>query len=197
MTSTDGGCDDSIESSASASPPPQAPAGPRNVYVGSGDTYFMIRVLLVHNGLPPSVSRCPQMKIGIYSLDWNPPQVTVRRLDGTGEGRVTFSPTSGSMSRPLPTRLYFPSTSCWEVTARGTTGMARIYVRVESQRRAGYCGTMCVASQPPAQFGSDGVGSGPTDFLYAVAFLVPVIALCGAEIGLRAWLSTNRLGTRS
>ena len=35
-----------------------------------------------------------------------------------------------------------------------------------------------------------------TDLLYALAFLVPVITLAGAEIGLRAWLSRHRLGTR-
>ena len=31
-----------------------------------------------------------------------------------------------------------------------------------------------------------------TDFLYALAFLVPVIALATAEIGLRTWLSRHR-----
>ena len=35
-----------------------------------------------------------------------------------------------------------------------------------------------------------------TDVLYALAFLVPVIALASTEIGLRAWLSRHRLATR-
>ncbi len=35
-----------------------------------------------------------------------------------------------------------------------------------------------------------------TDLLYALVFLVPVIAIAGAEIALRAWLSRHRRGTR-
>jgi hypothetical protein len=44
--------------------------------------------------------------------------------------------------------------------------------------------------KPPSCVATDPM----TDFLDALAFLVPVIALAGGEIGLRTWLFTHRVG---
>jgi hypothetical protein len=53
-------------------------------------------------------------------------------------------------------------------------------------------GPRLATCRPPACATADPA----TDVLYALAFLVPVIALAGAEIGLRVCLSRHRLGTR-
>jgi formate/nitrite transporter FocA (FNT family) len=57
---------------------------------------------------------------------------------------------------------------------------------------AAIVGTQLATCRPPTCTTADPA----TDVLYALAFLVPVIALAGAEIGLRVWLSRHRVGTR-
>jgi hypothetical protein len=64
------------------------------------------------------------MKIGIYTLDSQPPQASVIRLDGGARGAVEFAPTSAGLPGPLPTGLTFPTQGCWKVEARGQTGFA-------------------------------------------------------------------------
>jgi hypothetical protein len=47
--------------------------------------------------------------------------------------------------------------------------------------------------KPPSCVAADPM----TDVLYALAFLVPVIALAAGELGIQKWLLRRRLGTRS
>src|SRR5438552_13930821 len=110
--SAGGVCDDTISAAASsASPPAGAPAA--NSYFGSGDTWFM--------GLPgyrwgQSVEYFKGSyftKVGIYTLDSQPPKVTVRRTDGRQIGHVEFAPTGKGLPGPLPTGLFFPTAGCW------------------------------------------------------------------------------------
>ncbi len=64
-------------------------------------------------------------------------------------------------------------------------GFCIVWVVAMGQQLATCTPPTCIAADPM------------TDFLYALAFLVPVIALAGGEIGLRRWLFTHRLGARS
>jgi len=54
-------------------------------------------------------------------------------------------------------------------------------------------GQQLATCKPPSCIAADPM----TDFLYALAFLVPVVTLAGGEIGLRRWLFRHRLGTRT
>jgi len=99
--------------------------------VGSGDTWLFAPV---SGGWSRSVQRAPgggyRMKLGIWTSTSRPPAVAVRRVDGRQTGSASFAPTDQGLPGPLPTELRFPSAGCWQVTARGVTGLASILVRV-------------------------------------------------------------------
>lgn len=63
-------------------------------------------------------------------------------------------------------------------------GFGLVWAAVIAQQLTSCKPPSCVAADPM------------TGELYALAFLVPVIALAGAEIGLRTWLFRRRPGTR-
>lgn len=131
---TEGACEDAVQSGASDSDVHSSlPPGPSRVYVGRGDTYFIGRIGL-RWGQSVEYSQNQHtyfLKVGIYTLDSHLPKVTVKRADGQGTGRATLKPTTEGIPGPVPTEIYFPAPGCWNVTAQGTTGLARIYVGVQ------------------------------------------------------------------
>ncbi|MFF1521369.1 hypothetical protein ACFVYR_04275 [Streptomyces sp. NPDC058284] len=57
------------------------------------------------------------------------PKVSVRRTDDTpGTGRAELTPTSEGLPGALPMGLDLPDPGCWQVTAAGREGQARILV---------------------------------------------------------------------
>lgn len=63
-------------------------------------------------------------------------------------------------------------------------GFGSVWAAVIAQQLTSCKPPSCVAADPM------------TGELYALAFLVPVVALAGAEIGIRTWLLQRRRGTR-
>ncbi len=125
-------CDDAVEPAVTVSLPPNAPQGV--LYVGSGDTYFMGTAGSRWGQMVQYFRSSYYMKAPIYTLDSQAPRITIARLDGPGAGRAESNPTTEGLPGPLPTSLYFPSPGCWQVTARGRTGVATIHVRVALRR---------------------------------------------------------------
>ena len=64
-------------------------------------------------------------------------------------------------------------------------GFGLVWAAVLAQQLTTCKPPSCVAANPM------------TDELYALAFLVPVIALAAGELGIQRWLLRRRLGTRS
>jgi hypothetical protein len=129
-----GTCNDVAEPVA-ANPPRVASAG--EAFIGNGSTFFVVTAGHRWRENVTFEQQTYQAKVGVYTLDSKPPRITLRRVDGPGVGRVEFFPETGGLPGWLPTRLYFPSVGCWEVTARGTKGQAKIFVYVEPRRPVG------------------------------------------------------------
>ena len=123
-------CDDLVvEPSPKQTPrliPPDVPVG---TYVGSGDTWFIGNPGHRWSESVDFFRGSYYLKVAIYDLSSQLPSVTVRRTDGKSTGHAELTPTSRGMPGPIPTGLYFPTTGCWDVVARGSTGRAEIYVR--------------------------------------------------------------------
>lgn len=104
------------------------------VFIGSGSTFFSVTAGHRWRESVVYTDKTYQAKVGMYTLDSKPPNVTVRRIDGPGVGRAEFFPQIQGLPGWLPTIVYFPSAGCWDVTARGTRGEATIHVYVEPHR---------------------------------------------------------------
>ena len=128
--SPSGACDDLIQ--GWASPPPPG-ALPGVVYVGTKDTYFIgtVGFRWGDNVHYLKSEKSYYMKVAIHTLETHLPKVTVKRVDGQGQGRAQLSPTSDGIPGPVPTGVLFPTPGCWEIAARGSAGVARIYVQVK------------------------------------------------------------------
>lgn len=129
-------CNDVIDASKAAPRPSGAPANVP-IYLGSGDTFFMGNPIFQGRqrrwGDDVELSRGVfGMKIGIYTMDSQPPRISVTRSDGGAAGSYSSSPTSRGMPGPLPTSLYFPTAGCWKIEAQGRTGFASIEVDVRA-----------------------------------------------------------------
>ena len=124
-------CDDSIRAATSASVA-QLPSDSGGVYIGSGDTFFIGTDGKRWGESVQYYQGAFHMKVGIYTLDSQPPRVTVVSSDGGQRGTVEFAPTSAGLPGPLPTGLTFATVGCWQVEARGRTGVANILVSVQS-----------------------------------------------------------------
>jgi hypothetical protein len=127
-------CNDSVEASTAGSPPlliPPDRGTERDVFIGSGDTWFMGTKGHRWGESVQYFRGSFFMKVGIYTLQSHPPRVTVLRTDGRSVGHAELAPTSRGLPGPLPAGLYFPTAGCWEVVAQGATGSAAIRVRVE------------------------------------------------------------------
>jgi hypothetical protein len=114
-----------------ASPVP-GPSASSRIYVGSGDTFFIATAGRRWGENVESYGGAFHMKVGIYTLDAHAPKMTVIRSDGTAVGTADFAPTSAGLPGPLPTDLTFPTTGCWRVEARGSTGSASIIINVQA-----------------------------------------------------------------
>jgi hypothetical protein len=78
----------------------------------------------------------------------------------------------------------------WRLPVRATALAASVggFVAGFGLLWAAVLGTQLATCRPPTCATADPA----TELLYALAFLVPVIALATAEIGLRTWLSRHR-----
>jgi hypothetical protein len=122
-------CDDLIDAAKASTSPPAPPQGGQ-VYIGSGDTFFMGSEGRRWGENVDYYDGAFQMKIGIYTLDKGPPTMSIIRTDGRANGRAEFAPTAHGLPGPLPTVLTFPSAGCWRVEAHGARGSATILARV-------------------------------------------------------------------
>jgi hypothetical protein len=114
-----------------ASPPPRpAPSG--EVDIGSGDTFFMGTDGQRWGKNVEFYGGAYHMKVGIYTLASQGPDVSVLRSDGRVTGLAELAGTSEGLPGPLPTELTFPTPGCWKVEARGQTGFASIEVDVRA-----------------------------------------------------------------
>lgn len=116
-------CDDRVDI-APAIPPEMAAYGVTRA-VGSGDTWFFAPMVDHWSSSVQTEGEGYQLKIGMWMATPNPPDVTVREVDGgQGNGSTTFGPTASGLPGPLPSSAHFPTAGCWEIVARGTTGSA-------------------------------------------------------------------------
>jgi hypothetical protein len=77
-----------------------------------------------------------QLKIGMWTSSPEPPEVSVAQIDGEKTtGNITLGPTSAGLPGPLPSTAHFPSPGCWEITARGATGIAFARVNIVPLRQ--------------------------------------------------------------
>src|ERR1700730_14481014 len=113
-------CDDT--EGPPAAQPPIAPSDAAEIFVGNGSTYFFGRSgaryresVAYHQATTYASAKLP-----IYTLESNPPSLSVHRLDGEGTSGFRSVPTTGGLPGPLPTVVYFPSPGCWEVAAHGS-----------------------------------------------------------------------------
>jgi hypothetical protein len=104
------------------------------IYIGSGDTFFIGTQGMCWRENVEYWGGAFHMKIAIWTLESQPPQVSVIRSDGSATGGAEFAPTSEGLPGPLPTTLTFPTAGCWKVEARGTTGFASIEVNVQAPK---------------------------------------------------------------
>ena len=126
-------CDDMITSAQAAPTPPNdlQPSAQR-IFIGSGDTFFIGTLGMRWSDNLSFDNGAFHMKIGIYTLDRQPPRVSVVRSDGRARGSAASSPTSQGLPGPLPTTVTIPTRGCWTVEARGASGSAVVQVDIQS-----------------------------------------------------------------
>jgi hypothetical protein len=115
-----------------SAPSPPGPVSSGRIYIGSGDTFFIGTAGIRWSENVEYYGGAFHMKVGIYTLESHPPQVSVIRLDGRATGEAQFAPTGQGLPGPLPTGISFPTAGCWKVEARGTVGLASIEVNVQA-----------------------------------------------------------------
>jgi hypothetical protein len=122
-------CEDRVEL-APAVPPQMQELGATRA-VGSGDTWFFAPTVDQWSSSAQPEGQGYQLKIGMWVGSDKPPNVTVREVDGgNAVGTTTFGPTASGLPVPLPSSSHLPTAGCWEIVARGVTGLATARVWV-------------------------------------------------------------------
>ncbi len=123
-------CDDAVESSTEV---PQAMRDQELGHgVGQGDVWFVAPEAGHWSDLVTSEGGGAAGKFPMWIGGRDMPQLAVVGVKGTeGTGRAQLAPTSEGIPGPLPMRIEFPGKGCWQVTAKGKTGTARIEVHVK------------------------------------------------------------------
>ncbi|WP_204030851.1 hypothetical protein [Sinosporangium siamense] len=122
-------CDDRIKATRDV---PKAMIAKNLLYgVGEGDVWF---IAAEGGRWGERVEKSGAVYRGKFPL-WvdgaKSPEVTVRGVAGTqGAGVASAAPTAEGLPGPLPMGIEIPASGCWEVTAIGTAGTARITVHI-------------------------------------------------------------------
>jgi len=125
-------CNDLVDTRAAA-PSPPGPTSSGGIYIGTGDTFFMGTQGRRWGDNVEFYAGAFHMKVGIHTLDSHPPRVSAIRSDGRATGTAEFAHDEAQrFPGTLPPGITFPTTGCWKVEARGTTGFATIEVNVQA-----------------------------------------------------------------
>lgn len=99
--------------------------------IGAGDTWLIPPVRGTWSDLVRRDERGYALKIGIWSLSDSLPSVVVRQLGGKRSlGQAELHPTAQGLPGPIPSTSYFAVPGCWEIEARGKSGVAVARVHI-------------------------------------------------------------------
>jgi len=125
-------CDDALHPSAE----PPSVLATRGSWVGSGDTWFAAPATGTFSQDVRWDGQTYFVKIGMWTLTTQQPEVAVRQVGGAGgSGTASSSPTTAGLPGPLPTTLRFPTVGCWEVLAQGLSGLAAARISVDESAK--------------------------------------------------------------
>lgn len=117
-------CDDAV---VPVSRPPAKLSRQGLKVVGQGGIWFIAPLTNSWSDLLERQGATRRGKFPLWVDQKTLPHVSVQGVRGTpGTGRAILTPTSEGLPGPVPMSLELPGPGCWQVTAKGTGGTARI-----------------------------------------------------------------------